>query len=203
MLQGIRALTLTMPPFGHDMSIGDVSKVENHGHNWAWFQQPTTHQPVYTSMFEPTVFANDNFGPRFHPPARVQPRHHSIVASHVLSDGTVTPPPPGNQGAGNMVKARHTIKPTGQGFLDTTKDAMTVVEAVLQGCLQHINRRPYGKERAEMLTSGTVLVYEENASGLKRWTYAVHWSPSRVMNNYLIYCRTVGCGGCGGCRYRI
>jgi hypothetical protein len=38
-----------------------------------------------------------------------------------------------------------------------------------------------------MLTSGTVLVYEENASGIKRWTDAVHWSPSRVMNNCLIY----------------
>ena len=38
-----------------------------------------------------------------------------------------------------------------------------------------------------MLASGTVLVYEEKASGVKRWTDAVRWSPSRVMNNYLIY----------------
>jgi hypothetical protein len=64
---------------------------------------------------------------------------------------------------------------------------MTVVEAALQGRLHHISRRPHDKERAEMLTSGTVLVYEENASGIKRWTDAVHWSPSRVMNNCLIY----------------
>jgi hypothetical protein len=71
--------------------------------------------------------------------------------------------------------------------LDTTKDAMTIVEAALQGRLSHISRRPHDKERAEMLTSGTVLVYEENASGIKRWTDAVHWSPSRVMNNCLIY----------------
>jgi hypothetical protein len=86
-----------------------------------------------------------------------------------------------------MVKAQHAVKPTWQGFLDTTKDAMTVVEAALQGRLHQISRRPHGKEGAEMLTSGTVLVYEENASGIKRWTDAVHWSPSRVMNNYLIY----------------
>jgi hypothetical protein len=86
-----------------------------------------------------------------------------------------------------MIKAQPAFKPTWQGFLDTTKDAMTVVEAALQGRLSHISRRPHDKERAEMLTSGTVLVYEENASGIKRWTDAVHWSPSRVMNNCLIY----------------
>ncbi|KAJ4313347.1 Gluconate transport-inducing protein required for gluconate-H+ symport, partial [Neodidymelliopsis sp. IMI 364377] len=92
-----------------------------------------------------------------------------------------------HQVTGNMVKAQPAFKPTWQGFLDTTKDAMTVVEAALQGRLSHISRRPHDKERAEMLTSGTVLVYEENASGIKRWTDAVHWSPSRVMNNCLIY----------------
>jgi hypothetical protein len=64
---------------------------------------------------------------------------------------------------------------------------MTVVEAALQGRLNHICRRPHGKGRVEMLTSGTVLVYEENASGIKRWTDGMHWSPSRVMNNCLIY----------------
>jgi hypothetical protein len=89
--------------------------------------------------------------------------------------------------AANMVKAQPAFKPTWHGFLDTTKDAMTIVEAALQGRLSHISRRPHDKERAEMLTSGTILVYEENASGIKRWTDAVHWSPSRVMNNCLIY----------------
>jgi hypothetical protein len=86
-----------------------------------------------------------------------------------------------------MVKAQPAFKATWHGFLDTTKDAMTIVEAALQGRLSHISRRPHDKERAEMLTSGTILVYEENASGIKRWTDAVHWSPSRVMNNCLIY----------------
>ncbi|XPS76340.1 Gluconate transport-inducing protein required for gluconate-H+ symport [Ascochyta lentis] len=187
MLQGIRASTLAMPPFGHDMSIGGVSKVENYGDNWAWSQQPTTQQPAYTSMFDASIYANANFAPHLQPPSRVQPRHHSIATSHVMSTGTATPPPPRHQVAGSMVKAQPAFKPTWQGFLDTTKDAMTVVEAALQGRLNHISRRPHDKERAEMLTSGTVLVYEENASGIKRWTDAVHWSPSRVMNNCLIY----------------
>jgi hypothetical protein len=188
MLQGIRASTLTMPSFGHDMSLSGVQKVEGYSDNeaWNWPQQATSHQPSYSNMFDPSIYAN------FTPPVQQStrgppPRHHSIATSRVVSTATNTPPPPRPQIAGNMVKAQPAFKPTWQGFLDTTKDAMTVVEAALQGRLSHISRRPHDKERAEMLTSGTVLVYEENASGIKRWTDAVHWSPSRVMNNCLIY----------------
>jgi hypothetical protein len=177
-----------MPSFGHDVSLGGVQKVEGYGDtdSWNWPQQPTSHQAPYSNMFDPSMYAS------FTPPMQQQqsrglPRHHSIATSRVISTATSTPPPPRPQVAGNMVKAQPAFKPTWQGFLDTTKDAMTVVEAALQGRLSHISRRPHDKERAEMLTSGTVLVYEENASGIKRWTDAVHWSPSRVMNNCLIY----------------
>ncbi|KAF3049625.1 hypothetical protein E8E11_003851 [Didymella keratinophila] len=176
-----------MPPFGHNLSVGGVSKAESYGDNWTWSQQPSTYQPTYTSTFDPSMYANANFATHLQPQSRPRPRHHCIATSHVLSTGTATPPPPRHQVAGNMVKAQPAFKPTWTGFLDTTKDAMTVVEAALQGRLNHISRRPHDKERAEMLTSGTVLVYEENASGIKRWTDAVHWSPSRVMNNCLIY----------------
>ncbi|KAF2012685.1 camp independent regulatory protein [Aaosphaeria arxii CBS 175.79] len=163
---------------------------------WSWSsQQSNSTNQTYSGIFDPALY---NFA---HPPApapaatsqNVQPRHHSIATSHVVSapssvqSHTATPPPPRQQVAGTLVKAQPAFKPTWHGFLDTTKDAMTIVEAALQGRLSHISRRPHDKERAEMLTSGTVLVYEENASGIKRWTDAVHWSPSRVMNNCLIY----------------
>lgn len=170
------------------MSLGGVSKVEGYGdsESWSWSQHPAAqHHPAYSSVFDPAAYSS--FAPHLQPPSRAPPRHHSIATSHAVSTATHTPPPPRSQVAGNMVKAQPAFKPTWQGFLDTTKDAMTVVEAALQGRLSHISRRPHDKERAEMLTSGTVLVYEENASGIKRWTDAVHWSPSRVMNNCLIY----------------
>jgi hypothetical protein len=188
MLQGIRASTLTMPSFGHDMSLGGAQKVEGYSDtdSWNWPQHPTSHQTQYSNMFDPSMYAS--FAPPMQQQSRGPPRHHSIATSRVASTATSTPPPPRPQvTGGNMVKAQPAFKPTWQGFLDTTKDAMTVVEAALQGRLSHISRRPHDKERAEMLTSGTVLVYEENASGIKRWTDAVHWSPSRVMNNCLIY----------------
>jgi hypothetical protein len=170
------------------MSHSGVHKVDGYGDTdaWVWPQQPTTQQqPSYSSVFDPSVYTN--FTPHLQPPASRAPlRHHSIATSHALSTTTATPPPRAH-GPPSLIKAQPAFKPTWQGFLDTTKDAMTVVEAALQGRLSHISRRPHDKERAEMLTSGTVLVYEENASGIKRWTDAVHWSPSRVMNNCLIY----------------
>lgn len=187
MLQGVRASTLTMPPFGNDMSLAGMQKIEGYSDagSWTWSQHPTSHQPAYSSVFDPSAYAA--FTPPVQPPSRGLARHSSVAASHVLSTATNTPPPPRSHVTGHMVKAQPAFKPTWHGFLDTTKDAMTIVEAALQGRLSHISRRPHDKERAEMLVSGTVLVYEENASGIKRWTDAVHWSPSRVMNNCLIY----------------
>ena len=178
-----------MPPFGHDLSHSDISKVDGYGDTdaWVWPQHSSTQQAPFSHVFDPSAY-NTNFAAHLQPPtSRLPPRHHSIASSHVTSAGSVPPPPSRPQGQASLVKAQPAFKPTWHGFLDTTKDAMTVVEAALQGRLSHISRRPHDKERAEMLTSGTILVYEENASGIKRWTDAVHWSPSRVMNNCLIY----------------
>ena len=155
MLQSIRASTVTMPPFGHDMSIGGASKMDNYGESWSWSQQASTHQPPYTSIFDPSIYANANFASHLQPTARAQPRHHSIATSHGLSTAAATTPPPRHQVAGNAVKAQPAFKPTWTGFLDTTKDAMTVVEAALQGRLNHISRRPHDKERAEIAVKKT------------------------------------------------
>ncbi|KAF2788409.1 hypothetical protein K505DRAFT_109623 [Melanomma pulvis-pyrius CBS 109.77] len=186
MLQGTRASTLTMPSFGHNLSLTGVQKMEGYGdvNPWNWHPEQSNPQAqTHPTVFDPTLYANFTS----HAPQSIQNRHHSIATSHVSPLSTTTPPPPRPHIAGALVKAQPAFKPTWHGFLDTTKDAMTIVEAALQGRLSHISRRPHDKERAEMLTSGTILVYEENASGIKRWTDAVHWSPSRVMNNCLIY----------------
>ncbi|KAK3612725.1 Global transcription regulator sge1, partial [Elasticomyces elasticus] len=34
---------------------------------------------------------------------------------------------------------------------------------------------------------GSIFIYEENASGIKRWTDGLAWSPSRILGNFLIY----------------
>jgi hypothetical protein len=79
------------------------------------------------------------------------------------------------------------MAPTWSGFIHSTMDALFVLEACLQGKLSHIPRRPHDRERANIITSGNVFIYEENASGIKRWTDGVTWSPSRIMGNFLVY----------------
>lgn len=79
------------------------------------------------------------------------------------------------------------LQPTWNGFLASTWDALILLEEVLSGRLHHVSRRPHEKERTDLIRSGSVFVYNEETSGIKRWTDGNHWSPSRIQNNYLIY----------------
>ncbi|KPI44653.1 Global transcription regulator sge1 [Cyphellophora attinorum] len=79
------------------------------------------------------------------------------------------------------------LQPTFQGHVATTQDALILFEACLQGHLSHVPRRPHDRERNSLIRSGSVFIYEENASGIKRWTDGVTWSPSRILGNFLVY----------------
>ncbi|KAF2434742.1 hypothetical protein EJ08DRAFT_693244 [Tothia fuscella] len=92
-------------------------------------------------------------------------------------------------GASNLpnTSSTSTLLPTWHGFIHTTADALQILEGCLNGKLHHIPRRPHDRERPHIIASGNVFIYEENASGIKRWTDGVTWSPSRIMNNFLVY----------------
>ncbi|KAL8734537.1 MAG: hypothetical protein Q9166_001437 [cf. Caloplaca sp. 2 TL-2023] len=77
--------------------------------------------------------------------------------------------------------------PTWRGHVETTKDALLIFEGCFQGTLAHCFRRPHDRERADLIMSGNVFVYEEATSGIKRWTDGIPWSPSRILTNFLIY----------------
>lgn len=79
------------------------------------------------------------------------------------------------------------LQPTFNGHVATTQDALVLFEACLQGHLSHVPRRPHDRERSTLIRSGSVFIYEENASGIKRWTDGVTWSPSRILGNFLVY----------------
>ncbi|KZF21290.1 hypothetical protein L228DRAFT_203400, partial [Xylona heveae TC161] len=79
------------------------------------------------------------------------------------------------------------LQPTYQGYVATTQDALVLFEACLNGTLHHVPRRPHDRERSSLIRSGCVFIYEENASGIKRWTDGVPWSPSRILGNFLVY----------------
>lgn len=79
------------------------------------------------------------------------------------------------------------LQPTFSGHVATTQDALILFEGCLQGHLSHVPRRPHDRERNSLIRSGSVFIYEENASGIKRWTDGVTWSPSRILGNFLVY----------------
>lgn len=79
------------------------------------------------------------------------------------------------------------LLPTFEGYIGSTIDALILFEACLSGHLNHVPRRPHDRERSDLIKSGYVFIYEEHASGIKRWTDGVSWSPSRILNNFLIY----------------
>ena len=86
-----------------------------------------------------------------------------------------------------MPNQANPLNPTWEGFVDTTHDATLLFEACLVGDLNHVPRRPHDRERADIIKSGHIFIYEEHASGIKRWTDGVSWSPSRILGNFLIY----------------
>jgi hypothetical protein len=79
------------------------------------------------------------------------------------------------------------LQPTYTGYVSTTQDALILFEACLRGHLNYVPRRPNGRERNSLIYSGYVFIYEQNASGIKRWTDGVTWSPSRILGDFLVY----------------
>ena len=76
---------------------------------------------------------------------------------------------------------------TWYGYVSSTRESLNLFESCLNGELRHVPRRPHDRERANLIKSGSVFIYEENASGIKRWTDGVPWSPSRILGNFLVY----------------
>lgn len=79
------------------------------------------------------------------------------------------------------------INPTYNGFISTTIDAALLFEACLTGQLDLVTGRPQQRQRDALIRSGNVFVYDEQSSGIKRWTDGISWSPSRVMGDFLVY----------------
>ncbi|MCJ1293521.1 hypothetical protein MMC34_005076 [Xylographa carneopallida] len=77
--------------------------------------------------------------------------------------------------------------PTWYGHVASCLDSLVLFESCLKGDLRHVPRRPHDRERSQLIKSGSVFIYEENASGIKRWTDGVPWSPSRILGNFLVY----------------
>ncbi|KAB5591193.1 Global transcription regulator sge1 [Ceratobasidium theobromae] len=74
-------------------------------------------------------------------------------------------------------------------FIETTEDALLILEAARRGLIPRVTRRLVDRER-RMISSGSVFVFDEDESGIKRWTDGLLWSPSRILGNFLLYRET-------------
>ncbi|KAL1931706.1 hypothetical protein VTP01DRAFT_9849 [Rhizomucor pusillus] len=75
---------------------------------------------------------------------------------------------------------------TFHGYIASTKDSLIVFEACRRGLLPRVTRRLQEQER-HLVQSGAVFCFDENESGIKRWTDGLVWSPSRILGNFLVY----------------
>ena len=80
-------------------------------------------------------------------------------------------------------------EPPWSGWIETTGDALLILEAARRGLIPRVTRRLVDAER-RMITSGSVFVFDEDESGIKRWTDGLFWSPSRILGNFLLYRET-------------
>ncbi|KAI6024209.1 Gti1/Pac2 family-domain-containing protein [Pisolithus marmoratus] len=60
-------------------------------------------------------------------------------------------------------------EPPWSGWIETTGDALLILEAARRGLIPRVTRRLVDSER-KMITSGSVFVFDEDESGIKRWT---------------------------------
>lgn len=77
------------------------------------------------------------------------------------------------------------LEPPFKGYIETTHDALLVFEAARRGMIPRVTRRLIERERS-MVQSGAVFIFDENESGIKRWTDGLVWSPSRILGNFLV-----------------
>ena len=77
------------------------------------------------------------------------------------------------------------LDPPFRGYIETTFDSLLVFEAARRGLIPRVTRRLIERERG-MVQSGAVFVFDEQESGIKRWTDGLVWSPSRILGNFLV-----------------
>ena len=75
------------------------------------------------------------------------------------------------------------------GWIESTGDALLILEAARRGLIPRVTRRLVDSER-KLIASGSVFVFDEVESGIKRWTDGLFWSPSRILGNFLLYRET-------------
>ncbi|GME96912.1 unnamed protein product [[Candida] boidinii] len=73
------------------------------------------------------------------------------------------------------------------GITVTPKDAILLIEAARLNLIPKITRRLSEFERSTLIRNGSIFIWDERRSNMKRWTDGRSWSASRVNGSFLTY----------------
>ncbi|TPX70237.1 hypothetical protein SpCBS45565_g01858 [Spizellomyces sp. 'palustris'] len=82
------------------------------------------------------------------------------------------------------------------GYMSTPSDALLILDACRKGMLHTLKQRPKkplrtadktGEDDTIVIRSGTIIVFEENGTRMRRWRDGLKWTPSRISGPFLIY----------------
>lgn len=73
------------------------------------------------------------------------------------------------------------------GVLQSKLDALYLIEAAKMDMIPQVMERFSPFERQRYIRSGSVFIWNENKSNIKRWTDGRKWSASRVSGQFLSY----------------
>lgn len=80
------------------------------------------------------------------------------------------------------------------GYISSATDALILLDACRRGLMHTLKERPRRPLTATstnpndmVVRSGTVVVFEEAGTRMKRWRDGLKWTPSRIKGAFLIY----------------
>ncbi|EST05502.1 Gluconate transport inducer 1/Pac2 [Kalmanozyma brasiliensis GHG001] len=120
----------------------------------------------------------------------LHPSHHASSASSSMHAMRASIAHPISMPTGSQQQ------PTYRGHIKTTKDAILLLaacdlvdDAGAPGLPppRRVNRRLLDSERADLICSGSIFVWDEKEAGMRRWTDGKCWSASRVSGCFLTY----------------
>jgi len=85
------------------------------------------------------------------------------------------------------------------GFISDHYDALLLVTAARLGHIPRFRRRLDITEQRDLILSGSIFLWNEEESYMKRWTDGYPWSPSRIQHKFLVY-REMAQRGCARMR---
>ena len=184
---------LPPPPLHHRHS-----HHEEHFYGYADARSPTSSSPAqphapYGYGYHSHAHAQH---PNHAPPRHPSHPHHASFSSAASSASSSMHGMRGSMVNAMPMPTGSQQQPTYRGHIKTTKDAILLLaacdlveDAGAPGLPppRRVTRRLLDSERADLICSGSIFVWDEKEAGMRRWTDGKCWSASRVSGCFLTY----------------